>query len=77
MSQVILCDVCGARLAILKARLVIESPEHPHNREPISKHGEAIDVCLPCLIAVPDLKTEFNLEELQHVVRRRRVTLDK
>jgi len=77
MSQVILCDVCGARLGILKTRLVIESPEHPHNREPISKHGEAIDVCLPCLIAVPDLKTEFNLEELQHVVARRRLALDK
>ena len=77
MSQVILCDVCGARVGLLKTRLVTASQQHPHKGEAIHKNGQAIDICLPCLIAVPDLATEFNLEELQHVVTRRRLDLDK
>jgi hypothetical protein len=75
MSQVILCDLCGSRTGLTKTRLVVASATHPHKADPIHERGETIDVCGSCLLAVPDLKTEFPLEELQHVVARRRARI--
>lgn len=72
MSRVILCDICGTRTGLANQRLVVASATHPHKADPIHERGETIDVCGGCLLAVPDLKTEFPLEELQHVVARRR-----
>jgi hypothetical protein len=72
MSQVTLCDICGSRVGLSPARLVIASPVHPHKADPIHDRGQTIDICASCLVIVPDLKTDFPLEDLQHVVARRR-----
>lgn len=70
MSQVTLCDLCGERTGLSKVRLRIASPVHPHKSDPIHERGEQIDVCLPCLVTVPDLSTPHPLEDLQHVAAR-------
>jgi hypothetical protein len=70
MSLVTLCDLCGERTGLSKARLTVASPVHPHKGDPIHERGQEIDVCLPCLARVPDLKTPHTIEELQHAVRR-------
>jgi len=72
MSQVTLCDICGARTGLSRVRLRIASPVHPHKSEPIHERGETIDVCLACIEAVPDLSTPHTLEDLQHAAARRR-----
>lgn len=72
MSQVTLCDLCGARTGLSRTRLTIASPVHPHKSEPIHERGEQIDVCLPCLETVADLSTPHPLEDLQHAAAKRR-----
>jgi len=76
MSQVTLCDLCGARTGLMRARVTIASATHPHKAEPIHERGETIDVCAVCLPTLPDLTTHHTLEDLQHAAARRRAAED-
>jgi hypothetical protein len=70
MSQVTLCDICGARTGFLRTKVTIASPVHPHKDEPIHERGQQIDACLDCLPLLPDLATSHTLEDLQREVAR-------
>lgn len=64
MSLVTLCDICGQPAGSNAPRLQVAGQAHPHKGEPISEDN-GIDVCVPCLKAIPDLSTGETLETLK------------
>lgn len=66
MSQVIICDICGARVGLEKIRLTVNAVIDPRG-DLAAEETQTIDVCRSCIQAVPDLSSDHAIDELKRL----------